>query len=79
MAYYEVGTDHGKAAHTVVFVHGNPTSSYMWRNIMPHLDGLGRLIAPDLIGFGDSEKLDSSEGEDRYSLKEQSRYFSAFL
>ena len=51
----------------------------MWRDVMPHLEGLGRLIAPDLIGFGDSDKLGSSEGEDRYSLKEQSRYFSAFL
>ena len=39
----------------IVFLHGNPTSSYLWRNIMPHLEGVGRLIAPDLIGMGDSE------------------------
>ncbi len=44
----------------IVFLHGNPTSSYLWRNIMPHLNGLGRCIAPDLIGMGDSDKLPSS-------------------
>ncbi|MFB3101955.1 MAG: alpha/beta fold hydrolase, partial [Alphaproteobacteria bacterium] len=41
----------------IVFLHGNATSSYMWRNIMPHLEGLGRLIAIDNIGQGDSDKL----------------------
>ena len=35
----------------IVFLHGNPTSSYLWRNVMPHLEGMGRLIAPDLIGM----------------------------
>ena len=50
-------------AHTFVFVHGNPTSSYMWRNVMPHIEGLGRLVAPDLIGYGDSDKLDNFDGE----------------
>ena len=71
---------------TIVFVHGNPTSSYLWRNVMPHceelvgLDGGNvRLIAPDLIGMGDSEKLDIVDGPKRYSLKAQSKYFSAFL
>ena len=39
----------------IVFLHGNPTSSYLWRNVMPHCDGLGRLIACDLIGMGDSD------------------------
>jgi haloalkane dehalogenase len=49
MAYVEQGT-----GNPIVFQHGNPTSSYLWRNIMPHLEGLGRLIACDLIGMGDS-------------------------
>ena len=44
----------------IVFQHGNPTSSYLWRNVMPHLEGQGRLIACDLIGMGDSEKLTNS-------------------
>lgn len=78
MAYCEFGSCADK--ETIVFVHGNPTSSYMWRNVMPHCEGIGcRLIAPDLIGMGDSDKLDNVNDVDRYSLKEQSRYFSAFL
>src|SRR5262245_3281834 len=54
----------------IVFQHGNPTSSYLWRNIMPHCDGLGRLVACDLIGMGDSDKLVPS-GPDRYRYAEQ--------
>ena len=54
----------------IIFQHGNPTSSYLWRNIMPHLEGQGRLIACDLIGMGDSEKL-SNSGQDSYSYFEQ--------
>ena len=52
----------------IVFQHGQPTSSYVWRNVMPHLEGMGRLIACDLIGMGGSDKLDPSLGPDRYSL-----------
>ena len=44
-----------------LFLHGNPTSSFLWRNIAPHVEDLGRIVIPDLIGMGDSEKLD---GED---------------
>jgi haloalkane dehalogenase len=55
MAYVEVGS-----GDPIVFLHGNPTSSYLWRNVMPHLEGQGRLIAPDLIGMGDSDKLATS-------------------
>ena len=55
MAYIDVGE-----GDAIVFQHGNPTSSYLWRNIMPHCEGLGRLIACDLIGMGDSDKLDDS-------------------
>src|SRR3546814_2287940 len=56
MAYIDEGT-----GDPILFQHGNPTSSYLWRNIMPHCAGLGRLIACDLIGMGDSDKLDRSE------------------
>ena len=45
----------------IVFQHGNPTSSYLWRNIMPYCEGAGRLVACDLIGMGDSEKLSESD------------------
>ena len=60
----------------IVFQHGNPTSSYLWRNVMPHCRGLGRLIACDLIGMGDSEKLPDS-GPDSYRFAEHSRYLDA--
>ncbi len=73
MAYIEQGT-----GDPIVFLHGNPTSSYLWRNIMPHLEGRGRLIAPDLIGMGDSEKLDDS-GPDRYTFAEHAKYLFALL
>lgn len=59
-----------------MFQHGNPTSSYLWRNVMPQLEGLGRLIACDLVGMGDSAKLASS-GPDRYSYHEQRGYLFA--
>ncbi|MCA9772098.1 MAG: alpha/beta fold hydrolase, partial [Myxococcales bacterium] len=49
MAYVELGS-----GDPIVFLHGNPTSSYLWRNVMPHVADLGRCIAPDLIGMGDS-------------------------
>jgi haloalkane dehalogenase len=57
MAYMEVGT-----GDRIVFIHGNPTSSCMWQNILPHCKELGGLIAPDLIGMGDSDKLEKKEG-----------------
>jgi haloalkane dehalogenase len=71
MAYVEQG-----AGPPIVFQHGNPTSSYLWRNVMPHLEGLGRLIACDLIGMGDSDKLDAS-GPGRYTYVEQREYLFA--
>ena len=52
----------------IVFLHGNPTSSYLWRNVIPHLSGQGRVIVPDLVGQGDSDKLDPSLGADRYTF-----------
>ena len=68
MAYIDEG-----AGSAIVFQHGNPTSSYLWRNVMPHCAGLGRLIACDLIGMGGSEKL-SNSGPDRYGYQEQREF-----
>jgi len=62
----------------IVLIHGNPTSSYLWRNIIPHLSGLGRCVAPDLIGMGDSDKLKNS-GPDSYSFIEHRKYLDALL
>ncbi|TMA32576.1 MAG: haloalkane dehalogenase [Deltaproteobacteria bacterium] len=73
MAYVEVGS-----GDPIVLQHGNPTSSYLWRNVIPHLAELGRCIAPDLIGMGDSAKLPGS-GPDRYTFAEHRRYFDALL
>src|SRR5262245_37667327 len=71
MAYIDEG-----AGEAIVFQHGNPTSSYLWRNVMPHLAGLGRLVACDLMGMGDSDKLVPS-GPERYGYAEQRRYLYA--
>ena len=68
MAYIDRGD-----GDPIVFLHGNPTSSYLWRNIIPYVSDLGRVIAPDLIGMGDSEKLDNS-GPARYTFKEHADY-----
>ena len=57
----------------IVFLHGNPTSSYLWRNIIPYVSHLGRVIAPDLIGMGDSDKLEDS-GPDSYKFMEHAKY-----
>lgn len=73
MAYVEVGS-----GDPIVFLHGNPTSSYLWRNILPYAKDLGRCIAPDLIGMGDSEKLPNS-GPDSYTFVEHRRYLDALL
>ena len=73
MAYVEMGS-----GDPILFQHGNPTSSYLWRNVMPHLKDQGRCIAPDLIGMGDSDKLDNS-GPDRYTFVEQRDYFDGVL
>ncbi|MCD9112541.1 haloalkane dehalogenase [Bradyrhizobium japonicum] len=73
MAYVEVGT-----GDPIVMLHGNPTSSYFWRNVLPHLKPLGRCIAPDLIGMGDSDKLPDS-GPNSYRFVEQRRYLDALL
>lgn len=73
MAYMDEGQ-----GDPIVFLHGNPTYSYIWRNIMPHVQGLGRIIAPDLIGMGDSQKLPNS-GPGSYTFVEHRRYLDALL
>ncbi|WP_405597543.1 MULTISPECIES: haloalkane dehalogenase [unclassified Pseudoalteromonas] len=73
MAYIDEGE-----GDPIVFLHGNPTSSYLWRNIMPYMQGQGRLIAIDMIGLGDSQKLDNTH-DGSYSLAENSKYTFALL
>ena len=74
LAYLEAG-----AGPPIVLLHGNPTSSYLWRNVIPHLAGSGRVIVPDLIGQGDSEKLPESGGPGRYSFQVAYDYLAAML
>jgi haloalkane dehalogenase len=73
MAYVEVGK-----GDPIVLLHGNPTSSYLWRSVLPHLQPLGRCIAPDLIGMGDSDKLTNS-GPGSYRFVEHRRYLDVLL
>ena len=73
MAYVEMGE-----GSPIVFQHGNPTSSYLWRNVLPMLAHRGRCIALDLIGMGDSDKLINS-GPDSYTYSEQRQYFDKAL
>ena len=74
LAYIEEG--HGDP---IVLLHGNPTSSYLWRNVIPELMASGRVIAPDLIGQGDSEKLSVSEGPGRYTFEVAYEYLAGLL
>ncbi|MDP6436769.1 MAG: haloalkane dehalogenase [Gammaproteobacteria bacterium] len=73
MAWVEMGT-----GDPIVFLHGNPTSSFLWRNIMPELETSGRCIAPDLIGMGDSARLPDS-GAGRYDFHTHSKFLDALL
>jgi haloalkane dehalogenase len=73
MAYEESGE-----GDPIVFLHGNPTSSYLWRNIIPYARAHGRCIAPDLIGMGDSEKLPNPTANS-YRFVEHRRYLDAFF
>lgn len=73
MAYVEQGQ-----GRPIVFQHGNPTSSFLWRNILPQLADLGRCIAIDLIGMGDSAKL-PDPGPGRYTLDDHRHYFAGAL
>jgi haloalkane dehalogenase len=73
MAYVEVGE-----GDPIVFLHGNPTSSFLWRNVIPHLESFGRCIAPDLIGMGDSDKVPDSDSS-TYRFVEHRCYLDALL
>jgi haloalkane dehalogenase len=73
MAYHERGE-----GAPVLFLHGNPTSSYLWRDVIPELEGRGRLIAPDLIGMGDSAKL-PNPNSDTYRFTTHRDYLGAFI
>src|SRR5437899_10064263 len=73
MAYHERGE-----GAPVLFLHGNPTSSYLWRDVIPELEGRGRLIAPDLIGMGDSAKL-PNPGPDTYRFVAHRKYLAGFI
>ena len=74
IAYVEEGS-----GDPIVLLHGNPTSSFLWRNVIPELVESGRVIVPDLIGQGDSEKILASEGAGRYSLEVAYRYVDGLL
>jgi len=74
IAYLEAGT-----GDPIVLLHGNPTSSYLWRNVIPELENCGRVIVPDLIGQGESDKLPASEGPDRYSFEVAFDYLDGLL
>ena len=73
MAYHDVGE-----GDPVVFLHGNPTSSYLWRDIVPHVSDQARCIVPDLIGQGDSDKLDNPT-PDSYTFVEHREYLDGLL
>jgi|TARA_B110000467_G_scaffold52896_1_gene48436 haloalkane dehalogenase len=74
IAYVEAGE-----GDPIVLLHGNPTSSYLWRNVIPHLERLGRVIAPDLIGQGDSDKLLASQGSEPYTFQVAYDYLAGLL
>ena len=74
LAYIDVGE-----GTPIVMLHGNPTSSFLWRNIIPHLNDLGRVVVPDLIGHGDSDKLPVSMGPDRYKFENTFKYLDKLL
>jgi haloalkane dehalogenase len=73
MAFHEAGE-----GETVLFLHGNPTSSYLWRNVVPHLSGQARCVVPDLLGQGDSDKLENT-GPDSYTFVEHRRHLDGLL
>lgn len=73
MAYHDIGS-----GETVVFLHGNPTSSYLWRDVVPHVSSQARCVVPDLIGQGDSDKLDDV-GPDSYRFVEHRDYLDGLL
>ena len=73
MAYVDVG-----AGEPVVFLHGNPTSSYLWRNVIPHVEEVARCLAPDLVGMGYSGPS-RTEGPERYTFADHARHLDAWF
>ncbi|MBI4589950.1 MAG: haloalkane dehalogenase [Candidatus Rokubacteria bacterium] len=65
----------GGQGDPIVFLHGNPTYSYLWRNVIPHVEGLGRCLAPDLIGMGESGKAPGGS----YRFVDHARYLDAWF
>lgn len=74
IAYVDEGS-----GNPIVLLHGNPTSSFLWRNVVPELVASGRVIVPDLIGHGDSDKLPANDGPERYSLEVAYHYVDGLL
>jgi len=70
ISYVDVGT-----GPPIVFLHGNPTSSYLWRNIIPHVSPYGRCLAPDLVGMGQSKRSPSYS----YRFTDHARYLDAWF
>jgi haloalkane dehalogenase len=70
MSYVDTG-----AGDPIVFLHGNPTSSYLWRNVIPYVSGYGRCLAPDLIGMGQSGKSPTNA----YRFADHARYLDAWF
>ena len=73
MAHVEIGQ-----GEPILFLHGNPTSSFLWRDVMAAMDGTGRLMAPDLIGCGDSDKLPDS-GPGTYTFAQHAQFLAAWI
>ena len=75
MAYVDTGAVQGGSNDAVVFLHGNPTSSYLWRNIIPHVSSAARCLAPDLMGMGESD----STPDGSYRFADHSKYLDAWF
>ena len=75
MSYYDSDPKEKNSKHAVVFLHGNPTSSYLWRNVIPQVEPIARCLAPDLIGQGRSNKLANHS----YRFVDHYRYLSAWF
>ena len=73
LAYVDEGS-----GDPVLFLHGNPTSAYLWRNIIPHLSDRARCLAPDLVGMGDSDPLPET-GPDTYRFRDHRKYVDGFI
>lgn len=78
IAYQDSGLPLGRSSRPVVFLHGNPTSSYLWRNVIPHVEEVARCLAPDLVGMGYSGPS-RTEGPERYTFADHARHLDAWF